>query len=204
MDRDHFPLRLVVDNSRANFGVISTPASSSSSRTAPRQCHGTVPRRPHIDTECGLRPSLRLTALGPPRDETDLSSLRITSRRITYCDVLQAIKSDAAVPCQISHHVSMTRRSEAEIADQMVANIQWLFDESGETKKAFAERMGMTYGAFYLAMQRKSFKSEHIVALAQSLDISMDFISGLITEVQPLRPVQPSRPTFWDFNKDRA
>lgn len=157
-----------------------------------------------MDTVFGLSPSnSAATADGPPRRPITSRDLHIGKLDITFCKVLQEAKRDVAALSPYSHNVSMARKPDDydETAAQMKANILWLEKRSGLERTEFANRMGLSYGAYKNALDRPGFRTKYLVKLAKSLDVSMDFVCGLTTELRPLSPQTIREATFWELTQ---
>jgi hypothetical protein len=81
-----------------------------------------------------------------------------------------------------------------------VDRVKWLESQTDEQRQDFARRMGLTYGAYKNALERGSFRTTHLIKLALSLDVSLDFICGLTDDVRSVAPRQQEK-TFWEMQK---
>lgn len=218
-------MRLVVDNFSYRAGstpIKFLPAISTFERTrmqnAGNNAHsGRKPRCLHIETVLGrtVRPastdSASAKAAGPPHNEIKSLFLNIGDSTITFRNMLQDAKCADAPESSFSHNVGMTavrKKQEAkeELNKTVIDRVLWLeqrmraVEGDDFTRDAFAERMGLTYGAYKNALSRGGFRVVNLTLLAQSLDVSLDFICGLIDECKPLAERRP-RPTLWEAEK---
>jgi hypothetical protein len=218
-------MRLVVDNFEKLAGstpIKSTSDKSSLSRTSKqyvgnRDHSGRKPRCFHIETVLGrtIRPdsleSSAANAAGPSTKEITSCLLRMDTSAITFRNMLQEAKRADASENHFSHNVGMIaarkkQEAKAEVGRTIIDRVLWLeqrmknIEGDDFARSAFAERMGLTYGAYKNSLTRGGFRVVNLTLLAKSLDVSLDFICGLTDECKPLAERQP-RPTLWDAQK---
>ena len=199
---------LVVDNSSPSDS--STPCSRASRSN--RKCHlaGIQPRQRHIEMVFDRTPGkCRAKADGPPNREIMSVVSSMGNSDITKCNVSQASKCDAVIFRVLSQSVDMSKSSDKQdkaaaliraaalnrAAADRVASLEKL---SGDDRKTFARRMGLTYGAYKNALSRKQFTGAGLMSLALSLEASLDYVTALTDEAAPLnRPAKPK--TFWEM-----
>lgn len=98
----------------------------------------------------------------------------------------QAINSSDALANHLSQNVIMAigtvdDLSDKELRASVAERVKWLLavaESRGETKTAFAERMGMSYPNLKARLKSKSFSIHSLIRLAESLNVSLDFICG--------------------------
>lgn len=88
-----------------------------------------------------------------------------------------------------------------QLRAQAADRVRWLWEQSGEPATDFAARMGTDYKTFKAGLDRRSFALHHLMLLAQSLNLTLDFICGLTDE--PARISKPEkRPDFWQMRSN--
>ena len=71
--------------------------------------------------------------------------------------------------------------SDKELRAAVAGRVEWLLalaQAQGETKTAFAARMGMSYPNLKARLKNQSFSVHSLIRLAESLSVSLDFICG--------------------------
>lgn len=185
-----------------------TPCSDAS--RSRRRCHlpGIDPRTDHIETALCDRPSNSARAEGPPRRPMMSLAFIVGQTDITISDIQASIKSDAALLARPSQNVAMPdkgsdREADRDLRAKMAERVLALLSESGLNKTDFAKRMGLEYNAFKRGEDNKSFAVHSVIRLADSFDVSMDYLCGLTDEPAPVKGPK-SEPDFWQLRAMKA
>lgn len=194
-----FP-RLVIDNSSSSSSGM--PSALAKRLSGSCQRYGIAPRQRHVATALGRAPSLPASAEHPPKRVIKSSGLHIDPSHITFRYVRQTTNCDNDVLTLPAQNVRMARLSshDREMGQVTVDRVKWLESQTDEQRQDFARRMGLTYGAYKNALERGSFRTTHLIKLALSLDVSLDFICGLTDDVRSVAPRQQEK-TFWEMQK---
>ena len=201
-----FP-RLVIDNrsptSDSSVSDNSMPSALAHAKNA--RCHlpGT---KSQPDTADWVIPRRFDTRTGPPNRLTISCADSMGNSDIRFSEAVQAGKADVGIPpilrkIQQKMPGRVTSIPEQQALRQRIAErVIWLFEESGESPTEFGKRLGMKYNTFKGALSEKSFPIHRVVLLAESLNVSLDFICGITEEPRPAKQEAPIA-DFWELQR---
>lgn len=168
------------------------------------KCHlpGILPCIRQLETALCTSPSSAAKAEGPPkRSTTSFSDLRIKVNDINCSDMTQAENIDSDEKPELSQNVIMLRADnridqKRDMKAAIMARVENVRLELGQTPTAFAKRMGVAYKDYKGWVDRESIDLPSVVRLALSLNLSLDYLCCVIDE--PHRPTRDvEAPDYW-------